>query len=363
MTFPVPSRLRSSRWSRLLRRLLLTSLVIGIGGLVAWGVVTGRGEAMNEAERERPVKAPTRVADVNGQRAVRLDEPSRKLSGIEVAALSPAPYQAQVRGYGTVALDLTQLTTLSNNYANAKAQLQAAQAKLAASMTALERARGLYRNQQNVSLAQFQGADATAQADQAAAMAADSQARTAAASVLQTFGPVVGKAVLDGSPLIARLIERQAFLLQVTLPPGTLLPVPPPNAIVQVEGAPPAAITFVSPASQTDPRIQGRSFLYLAPASSGVLPGMNVLVSLPSGPPIQGVAIPPSAIVWWQDRAWIYRQAGPGSFVRMQIPTDLPSEDGGYTIKELPKDATIVTRGAQLLLSEEFRAQIEVGAD
>jgi len=362
MTFPVPSQLRSSRWSRLLRRVLLTSLVIGIGGLVAWGVVTGRGEAMNEAERERPVKAPTRVADVNGQRAVRLDEPSRKLSGIEVATLSPAPYQAQVRGFGTVALDLTQLT-LSNNYASAKAQLEAAQAKLAASMTALERARGLYRNQQNVSLAQFQGADATAQADQAAMRAADSQARTAAAAVLQTFGPVVGKAVMDGSPLIARLIERQAYLLQVTLPPGTLLAVPPPTATVQVEGAPPAAITFVSPASQTDPRIQGRSFLYLAPASSGVLPGMNVLVSLPSGLPIQGVAVPPSAIVWWQDRAWLYRQAGPDSFVRMQIPTDLPSEDGGYTIKELPKDATIVTRGAQLLLSEEFRAQIEVGAE
>jgi hypothetical protein len=29
----------------------------------------------------------------------------------------------------------------------------------------------------------------------------------------------------------------------------------------------------------------------------------------------------------------------------------------------LPGDAEIVTRGAQLLLSEEFRAQIQVGED
>ena len=105
------------------------------------------------------------------------------------------------------------------------------------------------------------------------------------------------------------------------------------------------------------------SFLYFAPASSGVLPGMNVLVSLPSGPSGDGLAIPPSAIVWWQDRAWVYRQTEPGAFARTQIPTDLPSKDGGYVVKTLPKDVEIVTRGAQLLLSEEFRAQIQVGAD
>ena len=35
----------------------------------------------------------------------------------------------------------------------------------------------------------------------------------------------------------------------------------------------------------------------------------------------------------------------------------------GYIEKDVPKDAEIVTRGAQLLLSEEFRAQIQVGED
>jgi len=353
---------RSSRGGRLLRRVLAAVLMAGIAGLALWGFIAGRGEIAREAERERPVKVPLRTTEVDGQPAVRLDAQAAGVNGIEVAALSPAPYQNQLRGYGTV-LDLTPLNDLSNGYANARAQQQMAQAKLAASKAALDRARGLYRNQQNVSLAQFQAAEAISETDQAALVSAGSQVRTLAATAAQTFGPVIGKAFLEGSPLITQLIERQDLLLQVTLPPGVAVPVPPQDATVQVEGGSPAPVSFVSPATRTDPRIQGVSFLYLAPASSGVLPGMNVLVSLPSGPLREGVALPASAVVWWQGQAWIYREAAEGTFVRTQVPTRLPAKDGGYVVEGWPGRGHVVTRGAQALLSEEFRAQLHVNAD
>jgi hypothetical protein len=54
---------------------------------------------------------------------------------------------------------------------------------------------------------------------------------------------------------------------------------------------------------------------------------------------------------------------GPQVFVRNQIATEQPSQEGGFIVKDLPGDAEIVTRGAQFLLSEEFRAQIQVGED
>jgi hypothetical protein len=362
MTSPDSPRRRSFSAGRLLPRVLMGIVVITVAGLIAWGFVADRGETAKEAERDRPVAAPLRIAEADGQPAVKLDAQTREKSGIEVAALLPAPYQNRLRGYGSV-LDLPQLTDLTNSYANARAQLQMAQAKLAASKTAFERAQGLYRNQQNVSLAQVQMAEAALQTDEATLAAADSQVRTLTATVQQNFGPIVSKSLLDGSPLVTRLIEQQDFLLQVTLPPGVTLSSPPKEATLEVEGGMPATATFVSLAARTDPRIQGVSFLYLAPASSLVLPGMNLLVSLPSGPPRDGVAIPSSAIVWWQDRAWIYRQAGADMFVRTEIPTSLPTANGGYIVKDLPKDAKIVTQGAQLLLSEEFRARIQVGDD
>jgi len=362
MTSPVTVRPRSSLKGRLLRRILVVLIAIGVAGLIGWGFVAGRGEAAKEAERERPIAAPPRVSEVDGHPAVKLDAQTRERSGIEVAALSPARFQAQVRGYGTV-LDLSPLTDLGNNYTNARAQLQTAQAKLAASKAAFDRARGLYQHQQNVSLAQFQAAEASLQADEAALSAAESQVRTLIATVVQAFGAVIGKALQDGSPLISRLIDRLDLLVQVTLPPGVAVASPPQTATVQADSGSSTPVSFFSAASRTDPRIQGVSFIYLASADHGVLPGMNVLVLLPSGPPSEGLVIPPSAIVWWQDRAWIYRKTAKDLFVRSQVATDLPTPAGGFVVGSLPAGAEIVTHGAQALLSEEFRAQLQIKAD
>src|SRR5262249_55079463 len=151
------------------------------------------------------------------------------------------------------------------------------------------------------------------------------------------------------------------FLLQITLPPGVILKAPPATASIETGKATRADITFVSPATRIDPRIQGVSFFYTAAAESGVLPGMNVLAFLLSGASSVGIAVPALAIVWWQVRAWVYRRTGEVPFVRDEIATDLPAPAGGCIAKDVPKDAEIVTRGAQLLLFEEFRAQIQLG--
>lgn len=347
---------------RLLRTLVVTGVVLGLGALVVWGFIEGRGESVREAERERPVKAPLRVSTENGAPLITLDAETRQRSGIEASTPVSAPYQEQVRAYATV-LDLARLTDLGNSYASAKAQLQTVQAKLAASKTAFERAQKLYKDQQNVSLAQFQAADAAFQTDQAALAAAQSQVRTLSATALQEWGPVLGKSLIDDSSMIARLIERQDFLLQVTLPPGVSFPAPPQTAAIETGKNTRAAIVFVSPATRTDPKIQGISFFYIAPAESGMLPGMNVLTFLPSGPTVEGVIVPATAIVWWQDRAWVYRRASANAFTRAAIPTDMPAPGGGFIVKDMAKNADIVTQGAQLLLSEEFRAQIQVGED
>jgi hypothetical protein len=49
--------------------------------------------------------------------------------------------------------------------------------------------------------------------------------------------------------------------------------------------------------------------------------------------------------------------------MRVEIATDLPAPGGGYIVAGMPDDVAIVTGGAQLLLSEEFRSQIQVDED
>ena len=350
---------------RFVRLIVILAAIGGLGVLVVWGFLAGRGEAALEAERERPVKAPLRVStDGRGQPVVTLDTATRKQSGIEVTKPEPTQHVAQVRAYGTV-LDLDKLVTLDNNYVTAVAQLQSAQAKIVASKAAFERAQALSENKVTT-LAQLQTAEATFRADQAGVTTTEAQVRTLKATALQEWGTVIGKALVESGPLVTGLIERRTFLLQITLPPGTSI-TPAPNATVQFgASATRHQVQFVSPATQTDPKIQGLSFYYSADAASNLLPGMNVLAFLPSGAPVDGIEIPASAVVWWTGRAWVYLRTGADTFTRDEIPTDTPAPRGGFIVpvKTLPKPIPeLVVQGAQMLLSEEFRAQIQVGED
>lgn len=342
--------------------LVAVVIVIGLGALLVWGFLEGRSEVEREAERERPVKEPLRISMKSGVPVITLDDRTQQSSGIETTLLMSAPYQERVRAYAMV-LDVARLTDLSNNYANARAQLQTVQAKLAASKAAFERAQNLNKANGAVSLAVVQTAEAAFLADQAALASAESHVRALSATAYQEWGSVLGKSLLDRSSMITRLIERQDFLLQVTLPPGVSIPKAPETGTIQTGSGTRADITFISQATRTDPKIQGASFFYVTRAESEVLPGMNVLAFLPSGKNVDGITVPASAIIWWQDKAWAYRRIDPERFARADIATDLPVPGGGYVVAGLPDAVEIVTRGAQLLLSEEFRAQIQVGED
>jgi multidrug efflux pump subunit AcrA (membrane-fusion protein) len=343
-------------------KLLGLVAIIALGLLLVWGFVIGRNQAAVEGDRFRAVKAPLRVTADNGATVITIDEETQRHSGITSDVLTATPHQQQIRAYGTV-LDIARLTELSNRYASAQAQVQTAQAKVALSRMEFNRATKLYNDQRAVSEAQMQSAEAAFATDQANLMAAQAQARSLTAQAYQDWGSVIGKSLIDGSPTIERLIERQDFLLQITLPPGVMLAPAPLTASIESGKDTRAEITFVSPATHIDPKIQGISFFYVAPANSGVLPGMNVLAFLPTGKTVDGVTVPASAVVWWQNRAWVYQRTGPNKFVRVEIDTDLPAPGGGYIVGNMPGDVQIVTGGAQLLLSEEFRSQIQVDED
>ena len=338
----------------------------GLGYLAVLGFVQGRQEAAVESERGEPIKPPLRVTlPARGEPVVTIDADSQQAIGLETIVPRPAPYQDQIRAFGTV-LDLANLTTLNTNYADAVSQLRTAQAKLAASRPAYERARDLYaKNFGN--LVQVQATEAALAGDKAAVEAAESKVRTLAATAIQEWGPVVGPALVSGAGLAHRLIERQEFLLQITVPPGRAID-PPPAASVEVPGSSRRAeVRYISPATRTDPKIQGLSFFYAATGSSGVLPGMNTRAYLEQGKPVEGYVIPPSAIVWWAGRPWVYAKIADHEFTRRQIPTDMPvGSDGEFVVPVsafAEPETVIVLKGAQMLLSEEFRAQIQVEGD
>jgi hypothetical protein len=348
-----------------LRRLVFTVVaVVALAGLAAatvWGFIEGHAELAQEAERERPIKPPQRVSFENGGLVITLDAAAQQRSGLQTTTLHQTKHHETLRAYGTV-LDLQPLVDLDNSYALANARIDAAQAKLDASRAEFEREDSLFKTHTSVvTLDKLQAAEAAFHTDEASLASAQAQLRTVEETAKQSWGPVLGNQLGEKGQTFARLVQRQEYLVQVTLPPGVLIATPPTTATIQLENGQQQEIKYVSPATKTNSAIQGVSFLYTVPASSDLLPGMNVLAFLPRASTTEGVVIPKAAVVWLQGGAWIYVHTGPTTFARRAIVTDYPLPGGSYLDTKLKSGTEVVVQGAQELLSEEFRARIQVG--
>lgn len=293
---------------------------------------------------------------------VKLSPEQQKQIGLETAVLIVEPHPEQFRAYGAV-LDIARVTELTNSYANAQAQLQMAQARLDVAKSAFERARSLAESAA-LPRKDAEAAEGTFRTEQAALTAAESQVRTLAATAQQEWGPLIGRAIIERSPTVVRLIERERFLVQVTLQPGVTLADPPRTALAQAPTREANIdLQYLSPATRTDARIQGVSYFFTAQGDSGLLPGMNTTVYVPSGKTYDGVFVEDTAIVRWQGRSWVYLRVGPEAFKRHPINTDQPVSDDDYVVRDLPAGTEIVTRGAQVLLSEEAKSELRGSAD
>jgi hypothetical protein len=353
----------TTRLRRLARVVLIAMTMFGIGAVAIWGFFEGREELAQEAERERPVKPPQRISIEAGETVTTLDAAAQDQSGLRTATLQQTQYHEQLRAFATV-LDLQPLIDLDNSYALAKAQLKSAQAKVDASRAEFEREEALFKTKTSVvTIDKLQTVEATFHIDEAALASAEAQLRTVTETAEQTWGPVLGRSLGEENPMFARLVQRQDYLVQVTLPPGVLITTPPATAAIQLENGPRTDIHFLSPATKTNVSIQGVSLLYTVAASADLLPGMNVLALLPLDATIDGVVVPGPAIVWWQGHAWVYVRTGPSTFARRAIATDYPLPEGGYLVRTVTSGTEVVVQGAQMLLSEEFRAQIQVGEE
>ncbi len=338
---------------------VLIALVLGAGlGSLLPGLFAP-GKAKDEGKAESTVGPPSRLTMKDGVAILTLSAADQQNGGIETARPLPPGAPEAVIGYGTV-LDAAPLAELNDRYLEAETQVQTATAKLAVSRAAFERAKLLYKDQQNISAAQLQGAEGSFEVDKATLAAAQSRLRSVAASARQAWGGVIGAALVDRTKLVAGLIERRDYLVKVTLPPGATIATPPETATARLPDGTESGLAFVSPATTIDPRLQGLSYLYHAPADGALLPGINLEVRLPGEAIERGVMVPEAAVVWLQGKAWVYLRTDPTTFVRRDIAPDRAGPDGGYVAAGLPPEAEIVVRGAQMLLSEEFRAQVPI---
>lgn len=338
-------------------------VVMAIGAVLIWAFIQRRKELAAEQAGEHPVEAPSRVSVQDGKSIITLDKATQEKGGILVAPLEPLSYREEIQAYGTV-VELQDLIELRKNYATAKAERDKANVSLNLSRKSYDRVKQLYENEQNMSAKRLEAAEATLRSDEADVHAAQEVLSALESAARQRWGMVLAEWLMTSSPALSRLLQQEDVLIQVTFPPGTEISSAPRTALIQATDGTIISANFVSPSPRTDPHLQGMTFFYTAPAQGAtLLSGMNVLCYLPVGPEAQGVLVPEPAAVWWHGKAWVYVQKAPEQFVRTEVPTKNPVKDGWFVAKGFSAGEPIVVKGAQLFLSEEFRAQVQVGKD
>ena len=117
---------------------------------------------------------------------------------------------------------------------------------------------------------------------------------------------------------------------------------------------------FISEAPIGDLNIQGKSYYYLALNSNLMIDSkINSFAKLTKENATEKFFIPGSAIIWNNGQAWIYKETKKNEFLRQAIFNMEEVKDGWIVEFKNKPPKSIVTNGAQLLLSEEYKHLIK----
>jgi len=328
-------------------RIRLSAHLFFAVGLALWSVGCSPGNREKEAESST-AKAPQVESRVkhgtNGEITITLDAETQKIMGLQTAALEPASFRAEVKGFGRV-LDALPLAVLAS-------EIAAAQAAGDASEADLKRLKAL-TSQGNASERALQAAVAATARDRA-------QVNSARLRLAAGWGRVL--AGRQDLPALAQsLVSQESALVQIDVPAGEWSGEMPTGARISLlrEEAKPIDAGYVSPTPMVDPQTQGRGFLFLVATNpSGLVPGAAIMgfLKLP-GEAVKGVTVPESAVIRHENKTWVYVQKDAANFIRQEIVLNQPSGSGWFVALVFHPNDRVVVAGAQTLLSEELKAQ------
>ncbi|MEO8418143.1 MAG: hypothetical protein ABI475_05410 [Methylophilaceae bacterium] len=313
-------------------------------------------------EQGDEIESPSRVGIDAGLTIVTLSPQAQAQSGITTSKLKASTHQNTLSTFGTV-LSIDALIDLRTRYLTAKADASVARASLTNSQQEYQRLLQLNRDNRNISDRAVMAAEAAWKADEARVLAAETTANNVRDNIRQSWGEALTNQATQqpAGASLQRLLQYREVLLQIALPfdapspkPGSMLAVTPTGSrdkTIQAE--------FVSPSPQTDSTIQGKTYYYRA-AADELRAGMRVTVHMAdSAVNVTGVIVPDSAVVWYGGKAWVYRKEDANRFVRLPVNTDMEANSGWFNAGNVKPGQALVTSGAQLLLSEEFKYQIK----
>jgi len=296
-----------------------------------------------------------------GKMVVRIEDEIGAYAGIETVNLVQTSFFPESKALAIV-VDLRPMLALRARHHQALAALNVANVAERAAAAELARLKTLAKGSGSVATKNVIYAEASWHEAKAKLQGLNFDLQATHDEALQIWGEVISSWILtEDSTQWHRLLSRQDSLLLVTLPLDLSLDKEVSDIRIARDGSRQQArkAIFVSAALATDQVIQGETY-YFKTATGQLRTGMRLDAWLPEGSePLNGVFIPDEAMVWNDGQAWVYVKLEDDLYQRRSLLSGLVAAGGVFMTDELSAGDTLVMRGSQMLLSEEFRWQIE----
>ncbi len=331
--------------------------------ILIWVIVfLGRDEyelIQNESEEE--IESPIHVSEQNGLQVVQLNLATQKNSGISVQPLQAYDYHGNIKVLGSV-ISIQTLVDYNSQYQLLKSQLALAESVLPNHQLQYQRYKQLNDDDKNVSDKALQEAQLLVINDQTHIKTTQAQLKALNDTIVAQWGrPLATLVTQHPSPgPLHDLLMQKKVLVQVSFPLNFKAPEGNSSILITPiqDEITPIRADYVSQSIQTDISNIGKTYFYSAPADY-LRVGMRVnVVPAQASSSLKGVLVPNQAIAWHGGMAWIYVKTKPDTFLRKPVASDIELDNGWFD-NSLTPGTEVVIRGAQLLLSEEFKFQIK----
>ncbi len=315
-------------------------------------------------DTEESIGSPSLVKVEQGINVLILPLAVQQNSDIKTSKLEASQHTSKIISYGTV-VSIDGLLDLRSRYQAAKAEASVTRASVVNNNTEYQRLKTLNADDKNVSDRAVATIETTVKSDQARLLASESAANNIRDTMHQQWGVVLTNIAL-GNLANKPLLNENEVLIQILLPFDA--PEPKPNSTVFISTTATASnkaipAMFISRSTNVDATLQGKTYFYRA-TDNALRIGMRIQATATANGAdtkhqADGVIVPNTAVIWYGGKAWAYFKQDANKFTRKPISTDIEVDNGWFNQGSLKANDEVVTSGAQLLLSEEFKSEIK----
>ncbi len=331
--------------------------------LLFWGTVfLGKDEYERySSEQDDKVDTQNFVTHKEGATYVSLNPKIQAQSDIRTEVLKNESKTEMINAYGSIG-SIENLIELRIKYLSAISEENVIAASLKNYQMDYQRLKQLNQDNQNISDRVLEASESALKTNQEKLNASETLATNLKDAIRQTWGDDLMSMAIKQTPdpVLRSLLDYKSVIIKVTIPFDVTLDKSTKFIYVTPTASHDKSVraSYLSISPQSDVSLQGKSFFYVAP-SEDLRVGTQINVSIPRNKIFSGVYIPANAVIWFSGKAWVYKKIGEDKFIRVPVNTENTFKDGWLEDKNLKPDDIIVTNGAQLLLSEEFKYQIK----